>query len=97
MENIDSIKIVQVEGLNGGGGAAGVGGGGSQEGNLSDQVVSSALRYRAQAPLVDQLLSEVGLSGADLNGLTGALRTPAPQAQSPSQPVNASDDVPQAD
>jgi len=81
MENIDSIKIVQVEGLNGGGGAAGVGGG-SQEGNLSDQVVSSALRYRAQAPLVDQLLSEVGLSGADLNGLTGALRTP-PQHQSP--------------
>ncbi|MEN5052373.1 MULTISPECIES: flotillin family protein [Brevundimonas] len=97
MENIDSIKIVQVEGLNGGGGAAGVGGG-SQEGNLSDQVVSSALRYRAQAPLVDQLLSEVGLSGADLNGLTGALRTPVPQAQSPSQPVtNASDDGPQAD
>ncbi|WP_449253615.1 flotillin family protein [Brevundimonas naejangsanensis] len=82
MENIDSIKIVQVEGLNGGGGAAGVGGG-SQEGNLSDQVVSSALRYRAQAPLVDQLLSEVGLSGADLNGLTGALRTPPPQPQSP--------------
>lgn len=97
MENIDSIKIVQVEGLNGGGASAGAGGG-SQDGNLSDQVVSSALRYRAQAPLVDQLLAEVGLSGTDLNGLTGALRTPTPQPQSPSQPVtNASDDVPAAD
>ncbi|MNS67707.1 Inner membrane protein YqiK [compost metagenome] len=82
MENIDSIKIVQVEGLNGGGVSAGAGGG-SQDGNLSDQVVSSALRYRAQAPLVDQLMAEVGLSGVDLNGLTGALRTPAPQPQSP--------------
>ncbi|MNE49743.1 Inner membrane protein YqiK [compost metagenome] len=80
MENIDSIKIVQVEGLNGGGASAGAG---SQDGNLSDQVVSSALRYRAQAPLVDQLMAEVGLSGVDLNGLTGALRTPAPQPQSP--------------
>ncbi|MFC5371567.1 flotillin domain-containing protein [Brevundimonas faecalis] len=78
MENIDSIKIVQVEGLNGGGASAGVGGG-AQDGNLSDQVVSSALRYRAQAPLVDQLMAEVGLSGADLNGLTGALRAPAPK------------------
>ena len=77
MENIDSIKIVQVEGLNGGAAAGGVGGAnGAGGGNLSDQVVNSALRYRAQAPLVDQLLAEVGLSGADLNGLTGALRTP---------------------
>jgi uncharacterized membrane protein YqiK len=97
MENIDSIKIVQVEGLNGGGASVGAGGG-SQDGNLSDQVVSSALRYRAQAPLVDQLMAEVGLSGVDLNGLTGALRNPAPQAQSPSHPVtNASDDAPQTD
>ncbi len=97
MENIDSIKIVQVEGLNGSGAAAGAGGG-AADGNLSDQVVSSALRYRAQAPLVDQLLAEVGLSGADLNGLTGALRPPVPQAQSPSQPeMNTSGDAPQAD
>lgn len=98
MENIDSIKIVQVEGLNGGGGAAAGAGGGSQEGNLSDQVVSSALRYRAQAPLVDQLMAEVGLSGVDLNGLTGALRTPISQPQAHSEPVtDASGEVPQAD
>lgn len=94
MENIDSIKIVQVEGLNGGAATAGAGGEGGGSSNLSDQVVSSALRYRAQAPLVDQLLAEVGLSGGDLNGLTGALRGAAeapsaakgrePNAQTPS-------------
>lgn len=84
MENIDSIKIVQVDGLNGGAASAGVGGGtASAGGNLSDQVVNSALRYRAQAPLVDQLLSEVGLSGAELNGLTGALRAPISQPLTP--------------
>jgi uncharacterized membrane protein YqiK len=94
MENIDSIKIVQVEGLNGGGGMAGAGGGESSSGgNLSDQVVNSALRYRAQAPLVDQLLAEVGLSGGDLNGLTSALRsvapvtTPAPEAVAKAAPA----------
>lgn len=77
MANIDSIKIVEVNGL---GGGAQNGGGNGSEGNgaLSDQVVNSALRYRAQAPLVDQLLAEVGLSGTEINGLTGALRTPKP-------------------
>jgi len=40
--------------------------------------ISSALRYRAPASLVDQLLAEMALSGADLNGLTGALRPPRP-------------------
>ena len=92
MENIDSIKIVQVEGLNGAGGASvagvgGEGGNGGGGGNLSDQVVTSALRYRAQAPLVDQLLSEVGLSGADLNGLAGALRTTPAAAAEPAKPA----------
>jgi uncharacterized membrane protein YqiK len=75
MANIDSIKIVEVNGLNGGG-ANGGGAGPEGSGALSDQVVNSALRYRAQAPLVDQLLAEVGLSASELNGMTGALRTP---------------------
>ncbi|MFN3229572.1 MAG: flotillin family protein [Asticcacaulis sp.] len=94
MDNIDSIRIVQVEGLNGGSHAAG--GSSSNGGNLSDQVVNSALRYRAQAPLVDQLLAEVGLSGGDLNGLTQALRTPpsysATEAQDQSVEALRSDD-----
>ena len=71
LESIDSIKIVQVDGLNGGG----AGGDGGTGGNLADNVVTSALRYRAQAPLVDQLLAEIGLSGGNGDGLTAALRT----------------------
>ena len=68
MESIDSIKIVHVEGLPGLSGASSPGGPGSesaspQDGNLADQVVNSALRYRSQAPFVDTLLGEIGLSG----------------------------------
>lgn len=69
MEQIDSIKILQVDGLAGGGN----GGAPSEAGmSFSDNVVNSALRYRAQAPLVDSLLREIGLSGGEIAKLTGA-------------------------
>lgn len=68
MEQIDGIKIIQVDGLNGGGSHAGAAGE-HTELSLADQVVNSALRYRGQAPLVDSLLSEIGLSGSHINGL----------------------------
>ena len=32
-----------------------------ENGEASDQVVNSALRYRAQAPLIDELLREIGI------------------------------------
>jgi hypothetical protein len=35
-------------------------------------VVSSALRYRAQAPIVDQLLREIGLDAKDLTRAAAA-------------------------
>jgi uncharacterized membrane protein YqiK len=71
MERIEGIKILHVEGLPGlsgttTGGPGGDGAttdGGPRDGNLADQVVSSALRYRTQAPFVDTLLGEIGLSG----------------------------------
>ena len=36
-------------------------------------MVASALRYRSQAPLIDSLMKEIGLSCADLAGLAGGL------------------------
>jgi uncharacterized membrane protein YqiK len=74
MEKIESIRIMHVDGLAGGGG-----GGHDHGGNISDSVVNSALRFRAQAPIVDQLLKEIGLDSADINrlGSAGSLTAPA--------------------
>ncbi|MEO0589514.1 MAG: flotillin domain-containing protein [Pseudomonadota bacterium] len=73
MEAIDSIKIVQVDGLTNGGGASGGaandGGSGAGSGNLANDAVSAALAYRAQAPVLDGLMKELGLDGSSLGGL----------------------------
>jgi len=45
--------------------------------------VSSALRYRAQAPLVDRILQEVGMDGASLAGLVASVSPVAPIAALP--------------
>lgn len=77
MENIDDIKILQVNGLGGFSGTANgsesVSDGQTTQASLADQMVNSALRYRSQAPLVDGLLKELGLNGGDINGLTQGL------------------------
>jgi uncharacterized membrane protein YqiK len=67
MERIDNIKILHVEGLTGGGHMNGE----SNSTGFADSVVNSALRFRAQAPLVDQLLREIGLDAGDINRLAG--------------------------
>jgi len=76
MERIDGIKILHVEGLNGAGGGGGATDGAS--GGLADQAVNAALRFRAQAPLVDSLLSELGLKGSDVTNLGPALEPKKP-------------------
>ena len=75
LEEIDGIKIIQVDGLNNNGGNASSSseGGNGGSSNLSDQVVNSALKYRVQAPIVESLLGELGLEGDSLQGLTNAL------------------------
>ena len=70
MERIEGIKILHVEGLAGGGG--GGTGGESGSAGFADSVVNSALRFRAQAPIVDQLLREIGLEGGDIGRLAAA-------------------------
>jgi uncharacterized membrane protein YqiK len=69
MEKIEGIKVVHLDGLT----AQGAGGSPEGEGGLTDRLVSSALRYRAQAPLVDHLLSEIGITISDPSKLAQML------------------------
>src|SRR5262245_6928846 len=71
MERIESIKVLHVDGL---GGGSGRGNGGFEGGGgFADSVVNSALRYRAQAPLVDQLLREIGVDAGDVGKIARGL------------------------
>ncbi len=85
MENIDAIKILHVEGLPGLSGTIPIGGSGGDDlspgdgrgprgGSLADNIVSSALRYRAQAPFVDKLLKEIGMTPNEITNLGNLLR-----------------------
>jgi uncharacterized membrane protein YqiK len=69
MERIEGIKILSVNGL---GGAQSNGG---EEGatSLPEQVVNSALRHRAQAPLIDSLLREIGIGHGSIEQVTQSL------------------------
>ncbi len=79
MENIDDIKILQVNGLHGTHAGSCQADVHHESGNvaLSDQVVNSALRYRSQAPLIDSLMNELGIQGGDINGMTQSLKAKA--------------------
>jgi uncharacterized membrane protein YqiK len=82
MEAIDSIKIVQVDGLTGAGGGHGngngtLGNGGGNE-NLASSAVAAALRYRAQAPIVDGLMKELGFDGSSLDNIVAGAAAQAP-------------------
>lgn len=67
MENIDKISIVDARGLHGEG--AGEGEGANGQVNLADAAVAAAMRYRVGGPLIDALMSELGMNGASLNGM----------------------------
>jgi uncharacterized membrane protein YqiK len=76
IEKIDSIKIVQVDGLNRGSSGGGDSGThtGEGSGNLAEQAVSAALSYRAQQPILDAVLNEIGMKGGDLQGLVESVQ-----------------------
>jgi uncharacterized membrane protein YqiK len=80
MEAIDSIKIVQVDGLTNGNGKSGASTTGGGSGNLASDAVSAALAYRAQAPVLDGLMKELGLDGSSLDNL---VKGPAAAETSP--------------
>jgi uncharacterized membrane protein YqiK len=84
MANIGDIKIVDVNGLPGFSGTSSGGGGGNGEasdgtggsarsGNLADNVVSSALRYRAHQPFLDSLLKEIGMAPGEISNIRNIL------------------------
>ena len=92
LEAIDSIKIVQVDGLTGTAGGGSAGGGSGGDSNLASSAVSAALRYRAQAPIVDGLMKELGFDGSTLENLIAgaAPSAPAPEAEAaPAAPLIA--------
>ena len=86
MSNIGDIKIVDVSGLpgfSGTGGSSSGGSGGGKEitgggkggggGSLADNVVSSALRYRAHQPFLDSLLKEIGMNPGEISNIRNIL------------------------
>ena len=81
MANIGDIKIVDVSGLPGfsgtvsnqSGGSTSSGKEGGRSGNLADNVVSSALRYRAHQPFLDSLLKEIGMNPGEISNIRNIL------------------------
>jgi len=81
MANNGDIKIVDVNGLPGFSGTSGSGssgeavtaGGSGRSGNLADNVVSSALRYRAHQPFLDSLLKEIGMAPGEISNIRNIL------------------------
>lgn len=66
IENIDGIKILHVEGM---------GGMSDRSRSPTDEVIESALRYRAQAPLIDEMMKEIGVSGSNVTGMGDIFRS----------------------
>ena len=78
--NIDGIKLVH---MSGGAGAPGR--------SPTDEVIDSALRYRVQAPLIDELMKEIGVEGANVARMGDVFRA-AKDAQSLAKEVSKKDE-----
>lgn len=75
MQNIDSIKIVDVGGLRTGNGGEVVDGSSVSQKSLPEQVVDAGLRNQVARPLISQLLNEVGVKDGNLLDFSGELTT----------------------
>ena len=79
MEKIEGIKILHVDGL---GGSSRGHSEGAPRGDFAENIVNSALRYRAQAPLIDNLLKEIGVENGDITKITSSLGQMRPAEKS---------------
>ena len=79
MEQIDAIKILHVNGI-GNAGSTG-------KSSPTDEVIDSILRYRAQAPLIDEMMKEVGIQDPNVSKNMGDIFRAAKDAKSLAQPT----------
>jgi uncharacterized membrane protein YqiK len=90
VEKIESIKVVELSGVNGamnGGNGAAVAGG---NGSLADQVGNVAMRHRVLGPMMDGLMAELGLDARNFSTLAesaAALGDITPKADEPAAEV----------
>lgn len=91
LENIEGIKILQgygnTSGQNGNSGS-----GSTANGGIAEQITSAALNYRANAPMIDAMLQELGLVNKDsgtLNDLLNGNHTVVGEAKS----INADSNI----
>lgn len=84
MENIDSIRIVQVNGMPGQGPVgSGEGGGAGHGATFPEQVMNSALQYQIAKPIVDAVMQDAGLSNQGITGMAQNLAAMLKPAQTP--------------
>jgi uncharacterized membrane protein YqiK len=77
MENIDDIKIYELNGMPGfnsnSSNADFVGPVSNDGGGLPENIVNAAMRYRAQVPFIDNLLDEIGMSPKEISNIKNLL------------------------
>lgn len=85
---IKDMKVINVGGLSdllGGGNNGNAAHGNGQQvinnGNIADQLINGLLKYRGLAPIVDNILEEVGIEPGSLQGLTKSLSNVKPAAE----------------
>ncbi len=69
VDNIDSIKIVDVKGLNDFGSGGTNANAPANGGNLAQQAMNAALQYKAQLPFLQELLKEIGLKEGNFENM----------------------------